>query len=67
MSPIFCVGRFLDIGKKDVAFPFRDLKVSTCDSRIWLVLNRTKDELQMAPAYDQKAETKTSGIDATGL
>jgi PRC-barrel domain len=52
------VGRFLDIGKKDVAIPFRDLKVSTRDSKIWLVLSRTKDELQMAPAYDRKAETK---------
>jgi sporulation protein YlmC with PRC-barrel domain len=57
-AAIIGVGRFLDIGKKDVAIPFRDLKVSARDSRIWLVLNRTKDELQMAPAYDQKAETK---------
>jgi sporulation protein YlmC with PRC-barrel domain len=57
-AAIIGVGRFLDIGKKDVATPFRDLKVSARDSRIWLVLNRTKDELQMAPAYDQKAETK---------
>jgi ribosomal 30S subunit maturation factor RimM len=57
-AAIIGVGRFLDIGKKDVAIPFRELKVSTRDSRIWLVLNRTKDELQMAPAYDRKAETK---------
>jgi sporulation protein YlmC with PRC-barrel domain len=55
---IIGVGRFLDIGKKDVAIPFKDLKVSTRDSKIWLVLSRTKDELQMAPAYDKKAETK---------
>jgi hypothetical protein len=51
-------GQYLDIGKQDDAIPFRDLKVSTRDRRIWLVLNRTKDELRMVPAYDQKAETK---------
>jgi hypothetical protein len=39
--------QYLDIGKQDDAIPFRDLKVSTRDNRIWLVL-----------AYDRKAETK---------
>ena len=57
-AAIISVGQFLDIGKKDVAIPLKDLKVSTRDSKIWLVLSRTKDELQMAPAYDKKAETK---------
>jgi sporulation protein YlmC with PRC-barrel domain len=57
-AAIIGLGRFLDIGKKDVAIPFKDLKISTRDSKIWLVPSRTKDELQMAPAYDKKAETK---------
>jgi hypothetical protein len=50
--------RFLDIGKKDFAIPFKDLIISRRDSRIWLVLSRTKDELQMAPAYDKKPKQR---------
>jgi sporulation protein YlmC with PRC-barrel domain len=56
-AAIIGVGRFLDIGKKDVAIPFRELKVSTRDSRIWLVLNRIKDEAD-GPCLRKKAETK---------
>ena len=41
-----------------VAIPFRELKVSTRDGKDWLLLNRTKDELKSAPAYDKKAEMK---------
>jgi sporulation protein YlmC with PRC-barrel domain len=55
-AAIIGVGQFLGIGKKDVAIPFRDLKFSTRDSKDWLVLSRTKDELQMAPAYDKNAD-----------
>jgi hypothetical protein len=55
-AAIIGVGRFLGVGKKDVAIPFRDLKFSTRDSKDWLVLSRTKDELQMAPAYDKNAD-----------
>jgi hypothetical protein len=32
-----------------LAIPFKDLKVSMRDGKDWLVLNRTKDELKMAP------------------
>ncbi len=48
------VGGFLGAGKKDVAVPFKDLKVVSRDGKDWLVLNQTKEELKMAPAYDKK-------------
>jgi sporulation protein YlmC with PRC-barrel domain len=46
------VGGFLGAGKKDVAVPFKDLKVVSRDGKDWLVLNQTKDDLKAAPAYD---------------
>jgi hypothetical protein len=49
---IIGVGGFLGINQKDVVIPFKELKVSTRDGRYWLVLNRTKDELKLAPAYN---------------
>ena len=48
------VGGFLGAGKKEVAVPFKDLKVVSRDNKDWLVLNRTKEELKAAPAYDKK-------------
>ena len=48
---IIGVGGFLGAGQKDVVIPFKELKVSTRDGKDWLVLNRTKEELKMAPAY----------------
>ena len=48
------VGGFLGAGKKDVAVPFKDLKVMSRDGKDWLVLNQTKDQLKMAPAYEKK-------------
>jgi sporulation protein YlmC with PRC-barrel domain len=54
-AAIIGVGGFLGVGEKDVAIPFKELKVSTRDGKDWLVLNRTKDELKTAPAYDKKA------------
>ena len=45
---IIGVGGFLGVGQKDVVIPFKELKVSTRDSKDWLVLNRTKDELELA-------------------
>ena len=56
-AAIIGVGGFLGVGEKDVAIPFKELRVSTRDVKDWLVLNRTKDELKAAPAYDKKAET----------
>jgi hypothetical protein len=46
------VGGFLGVAQKDVVIPFKELKVSTRDGKDWLVLNRTNDELKMAPAYN---------------
>jgi len=49
---IIGVGGFLGIAQKDVVIPFKDLKVSTRDGKGWVVINRTKDELTLAPAYN---------------
>ena len=48
------VGGFLGAGKKEVAVPFKDLKVVSRDGKDWLVLNQTKEDLKAAPAYDKK-------------
>ena len=53
-SAVVGVGGFLGAGKKEVAVPFNDLKVVTRDNKDWLVLNQTKEELKVAPAYDKK-------------
>ena len=39
-------GGFLGANQKDVVIPFKELKVSSRDGKDWLVLNRTKDELE---------------------
>jgi len=51
-AAIISVGGFLGVGQKGVVIPFKELKVSTRDGKDWLVLNRTKNELEMAPAYN---------------
>lgn len=56
-SAIVGVGGFLGVGEKDVAIPFKELKVSTRNGKDWLVLNRTKEDLKAAPAYDKKMGT----------
>ena len=48
------VGGFLGAAKKEVAVPFKDLKVMSRDNKDWLVLNQTKEQLKAAPAYDNK-------------
>jgi sporulation protein YlmC with PRC-barrel domain len=53
-TAVIGVGGFLGAGKKDVAVPFKDLKVVSRDNKDWLVLNQTKEELKAAPAYDKK-------------
>ena len=50
---IIGVGGFLGAGEKDVVIPFKELKMSTRDGKDCLVLNRTKDELKTAPAYNK--------------
>ena len=49
---IISVGGFLGVDQKDIVIPFKELKVSTRDGKDWLVLNRTKNELKLAPAYN---------------
>jgi hypothetical protein len=48
----------LGVGKKDVAVPFKSLKVASRDGKDWLVLNQTKAELKMAPAFDKKTSNQ---------
>ncbi|MGB6176767.1 MAG: PRC-barrel domain-containing protein [Methylocella sp.] len=52
------VGGFLGVGQKDVAVPFKDLKVASRNGKDWLVLNQTKDELKAAPAWDKKTNSQ---------
>jgi hypothetical protein len=52
------VGGVLGVGKKDMAVPFKDLKVTSRDGKDWLVLNKTKEDLKMAPAYDKKTNSQ---------
>jgi sporulation protein YlmC with PRC-barrel domain len=53
-TAVVSVGGLLGVGKKDVAVPFKDLRVASRDGKDWLVLNQTKEDLKMAPAYDKK-------------
>jgi sporulation protein YlmC with PRC-barrel domain len=43
---------FLGVNQKDVVIPFKELKAASRDGKDWLVLNRTKDELMTAPAFN---------------
>jgi sporulation protein YlmC with PRC-barrel domain len=52
------VGGFLGVGEKNVAVPFKDLKVESRDGKDWLVLNQTKQDLKAAPAFDKKTNSK---------
>jgi hypothetical protein len=51
------VGGALGAGQKEVAVPFKDLKISSRDGKDWLVLYRTKDDLKNASGYDKESET----------
>jgi sporulation protein YlmC with PRC-barrel domain len=51
-AAIISVAGFLGVGQKDVVIPFKELQISMRDGKNWLVLNRTKDELKTAPAYN---------------
>ena len=57
MTAVMGVGGVLGAGQKEVAVPFRDLKISSREGKDWLVLNRTKDDLKNAPAFDKKSQT----------
>jgi sporulation protein YlmC with PRC-barrel domain len=56
-TAVLGVGGLLGAGKKEVAVPFKDLKVVTRDNKDWLVLNQTKEQLKAAPAYDKKTNS----------
>lgn len=55
-TAVISVGGFLGVGQKDVAVPFKDLKMASRDGKDWLAIDRTKDQLKNAPAYDKRAE-----------
>jgi sporulation protein YlmC with PRC-barrel domain len=55
-AAIISVGGFLGAGQKNIVIPFKELKVSTRDGKDWLVLNRTKDELKMALAFEYRGK-----------
>jgi sporulation protein YlmC with PRC-barrel domain len=57
MTAVIGVGGFLGAGKKEVAVPFKELKVVSRDGKDWLVLNQTKEELKNAPAYDKNTSS----------
>jgi sporulation protein YlmC with PRC-barrel domain len=57
-TAVVSVGGLLGVGKKDVAVPFKSLKVASRDGKDWLVLNQTKEDLKMAPAYDKKTNSQ---------
>jgi sporulation protein YlmC with PRC-barrel domain len=57
MMAVIGVGGALGAGQKDIAVPFKELKISSRNGKDWLVLNRTKEDLKNAPAYDKKSET----------
>jgi len=56
-TAVVSVGGLLGVGKKDVAVPFKDLKVASRDGKDWLVLNQSKEDLKTAPAYDKKTNS----------
>jgi sporulation protein YlmC with PRC-barrel domain len=56
MTAVIGVGGVLGAGQKDVAVPFKDLKITERNGKEWLVLDRTKDDLKNAPGYDKKSE-----------
>lgn len=58
ITAVIGVGGVLGAGQKDVAIPFKELNVTSRDGKDWLVLDRTKDDLKTAPAYDKKSEIK---------
>jgi len=45
------VGGFLGVGEKDVAVPFKALKIAEKNGDRYLVMNTTKEALQSAPGY----------------
>ena len=51
-AAVIGVSGLVGVGQKDVAVPFKDLKITSRNGKDWLVLNRTKEDLRSAPAYE---------------
>jgi sporulation protein YlmC with PRC-barrel domain len=69
-TAVIGVGGFLGVGQKDIAVPFRDLKISSRDGKEWLMLYQTKEELRSMPRYEKmvrSAATSTSSSMANWL
>jgi len=56
---IIGVGGFLGAGEKDVAVPFEEVKATTKDNKVHLVMNTTKDALKSAPRFKYDSTTTT--------
>jgi sporulation protein YlmC with PRC-barrel domain len=56
MTAVVGVGGVLGAGQKDVAVPFKDLKITSRNGKEWIVLDRTMDDLKNAPGYDKNFE-----------
>ena len=57
-SLIIGVGGFLGAGEKDVAVPFDSVRVTSKNNSKWyLVMNATKDELKGAPGFRYDSDT----------
>lgn len=59
-TAVIGVGGFLGVGQKDVAIPFNDLKVASNNDKTYFVLDRTKQDLKNAPAFDKATETNNA-------
>lgn len=52
-AAIISVGGFLGVGEKDVSVPFDELQMSKRNGKDRLMVNRTKQELKEAPAWNK--------------
>jgi sporulation protein YlmC with PRC-barrel domain len=55
-TAVIGVGGFLGIGQKNVAVPFNELKVMQHNGRQELALERTRQQLKDAPAYENTVQ-----------
>jgi sporulation protein YlmC with PRC-barrel domain len=65
-TAVIGVGGFLGAGQKDIAVPFKELKITSRNDKEWLVLNRTKDELKSMPSYELRGRSVASSASSTG-
>jgi sporulation protein YlmC with PRC-barrel domain len=54
------VGGFLGVSQKDIAVPFKELKITSRNDKEWLALNRTKDQLESMPSYEPTGRSVAS-------